>query len=452
MTEVIAQVVPGHPAGVLTGPNLAREMVAGQPAATVVAMTDEAMARSGPGAAAHRDVPGLHQSRRRRLRDGRRHQERPRHRGRHPPGPRARRLLVGRPHHPGPGRAGTARRGHGGRAHDHRRPGRRGRPGGHLHQLAEPEPDGGGAARPGPLPRRVLAEMRMVAEGVKSARPLLELAAAHGVEMPIGEQVADVLEGTTFAGRGHPRPHARARPSPSSTASQASTPEHRRRRRRSDGPRAGARLSARPWHVPTTRSPEAEEEDVLDLLVVDWLLVPGERATPRPRWPRSRAWTRAWPAASGAPSASPTSAPTSRSSPTSTSRPSCILRSMIDLGVADVDTSLQLARVIGSSMARIAEAEVSPAVRGMAIGSGPSDTVEAADRFAALADQLAPGHGPPARVRLAPPRPGGGAPGHAAAQPPATAAPFPSWPSASPTWSGSPCSASSSPRRSWPPW
>ena len=34
MTEVIAQVVPGHPAGVLTGPNLAREMAAGQPAAT----------------------------------------------------------------------------------------------------------------------------------------------------------------------------------------------------------------------------------------------------------------------------------------------------------------------------------------------------------------------------------------------------------------------------------
>jgi glycerol-3-phosphate dehydrogenase (NAD(P)+) len=41
----------------------------------------------------------------------------------------------------------------------------------------------------------VLGDMRMVAEGVKSARPLLELAAAHDVEMPIGQQVADVLEG-----------------------------------------------------------------------------------------------------------------------------------------------------------------------------------------------------------------------------------------------------------------
>ena len=42
----------------------------------------------------------------------------------------------------------------------------------------------------------VLGDMRMVAEGVKSARPLLELAAAQDVEMPIAQQVADVLEGT----------------------------------------------------------------------------------------------------------------------------------------------------------------------------------------------------------------------------------------------------------------
>jgi adenylate cyclase len=74
-----------------------------------------------------------------------------------------------------------------------------------------------------------------------------------------------------------------------------------------------------------------------------------------------------------------------------------ILRTMMDLGVADVETSLQFARVIGSSMARIAEAEVSPAVRGLAIagGTGSSDTVEAADRFAQLAD-----HSLPAMARL----------------------------------------------------
>ena len=41
MTEVIAEVAPGRPTGVLTGPNLAKEIVAGQPAASVVATTDD---------------------------------------------------------------------------------------------------------------------------------------------------------------------------------------------------------------------------------------------------------------------------------------------------------------------------------------------------------------------------------------------------------------------------
>jgi adenylate cyclase len=71
------------------------------------------------------------------------------------------------------------------------------------------------------------------------------------------------------------------------------------------------------------------------------------------------------------------------------------LQSMMELGVADVDTSLQFARVIGSSMARIAEAEVSPTVRLMGISPGSGDTVEAADRFAQLAD-----HSLPAMARL----------------------------------------------------
>lgn len=41
MTEIIQQVLPGHPVGVLTGPNLAREIMAGQAAASVIAMEDE---------------------------------------------------------------------------------------------------------------------------------------------------------------------------------------------------------------------------------------------------------------------------------------------------------------------------------------------------------------------------------------------------------------------------
>jgi len=44
MTEVIAEVAPGHDNGVLTGPNLAKEIMAGQPAASVVAMTDDDIA------------------------------------------------------------------------------------------------------------------------------------------------------------------------------------------------------------------------------------------------------------------------------------------------------------------------------------------------------------------------------------------------------------------------
>lgn len=39
----------------------------------------------------------------------------------------------------------------------------------------------------------VVAEMQMVAEGVKSTRAVLDLAQAHGVEMPIAEQVGAVL-------------------------------------------------------------------------------------------------------------------------------------------------------------------------------------------------------------------------------------------------------------------
>jgi len=49
MTEVTADVLPDHRPdriGVLTGPNLAKEIVAGQPAATVIAMEDEEAAKA----------------------------------------------------------------------------------------------------------------------------------------------------------------------------------------------------------------------------------------------------------------------------------------------------------------------------------------------------------------------------------------------------------------------
>jgi glycerol-3-phosphate dehydrogenase (NAD(P)+) len=46
MTEVISELLPGHPTGVLAGPNLAPEIMSGYAAAAVIAMTDEMVARS----------------------------------------------------------------------------------------------------------------------------------------------------------------------------------------------------------------------------------------------------------------------------------------------------------------------------------------------------------------------------------------------------------------------
>ena len=45
MTQIIGEELPGHPAGVLTGPNLAKEIMGGYAAATVIAMEDEVIVR-----------------------------------------------------------------------------------------------------------------------------------------------------------------------------------------------------------------------------------------------------------------------------------------------------------------------------------------------------------------------------------------------------------------------
>lgn len=44
MTEVIGEVLPGHPVAALTGPNLAKEILAGKAAATVLASSDHVLA------------------------------------------------------------------------------------------------------------------------------------------------------------------------------------------------------------------------------------------------------------------------------------------------------------------------------------------------------------------------------------------------------------------------
>jgi glycerol-3-phosphate dehydrogenase (NAD(P)+) len=54
MTEIVQEVLPGHPYGVLTGPNLAKEILAGDAAAAVVAMSDATVAQQLQGVFASR--------------------------------------------------------------------------------------------------------------------------------------------------------------------------------------------------------------------------------------------------------------------------------------------------------------------------------------------------------------------------------------------------------------
>lgn len=46
MSQLIEEVLPGHPVGILTGPNLAKEILAGHAAASVIAMDDDNVARA----------------------------------------------------------------------------------------------------------------------------------------------------------------------------------------------------------------------------------------------------------------------------------------------------------------------------------------------------------------------------------------------------------------------
>ncbi len=197
MTEIVAQEVPGRPAGVLSGPNLAREVAAGQPAATVVAMTDQAVAvrvqqllvtdtfriYTNP------DVVGCEVA-----------------------GVTKNVLAIAAGISAGLGMGDSSMA-----ALITRGLVELGRlvvaMGGDRSTVASLAGVGDLVATcTSPLSRnrtvgvqigqgRALAEvvgdMRMVAEGVKSARPLVDLAASHGVEMPIAEQVAAVVEGRT---------------------------------------------------------------------------------------------------------------------------------------------------------------------------------------------------------------------------------------------------------------
>jgi glycerol-3-phosphate dehydrogenase (NAD(P)+) len=200
MSEVVGEVLPGHPAGVLSGPNLAREVAEGQPAATVVALADEALAQlvqahlhcgtfrvyTGTDvvgceiAGASKNVMAIAAG----ICDGLGF------------GENTRAVLVTR---------GLAEQGRLGIA------------------LGGKTLTFGGLAGVGdllatctsPASRNrtvgfelgrgrsldeVLSGMHMVAEGVKTAGPLVDLARRAGVEMPIAEQVADLVAGKTSPG------------------------------------------------------------------------------------------------------------------------------------------------------------------------------------------------------------------------------------------------------------
>jgi glycerol-3-phosphate dehydrogenase (NAD(P)+) len=199
MTEVVSELLPGHTVGVLTGPNLAGEVAAGRPAASVIAMTDEEVAAelqrlfSGPSlrvytnpdvigcevAGALKNVMALAAG----MSDGM------------GLGDNTKAALMTR------GLAELARLGQA--------------LGGHTLTF-------GGLAGMGDLVATcmsrqsrnrhvgeelgrgrhiddIVAEMQMVAEGVKTSRAAVELGGRLGLELPIAEQVAAVVNGVTTA-------------------------------------------------------------------------------------------------------------------------------------------------------------------------------------------------------------------------------------------------------------
>lgn len=195
MSEVVAEVLPDVPAGVLTGPNLAREVAAGHPAACVVALPDEDLAcrvqnlvhtktfRAYTGtdvvgceiAGATKNVMAIAAG----ISDGL------------GLGDNTRAVLITR------GLAELGRLGVtlGGKVLTF---GGLAGVGDLVATCASPKSRNrtvGYALGEGQSLEEIVSGMHMVAEGVKSAGPLVGLARAAGVEMPIAEQVEAIVEG-----------------------------------------------------------------------------------------------------------------------------------------------------------------------------------------------------------------------------------------------------------------
>ena len=132
----------------------------------------------------------------------------------------------------------------------------------------------------------------------------------------------------------------------------------------------------------------AVEDDVLDLLVVDHLLVPtGHRLTQaevagRTDIPLDVA-KRFWRALGFLDVDEDEAAFTDMDIEAVQ-----LFQSLVALGIVDLDSAVQMARVIGSSMARIAEAETAPGTTPILMGTG--DSVLDADEFARQAEASIP--------------------------------------------------------------
>jgi glycerol-3-phosphate dehydrogenase (NAD(P)+) len=197
MSEVIRELLPSNPVGVLTGPNLAREIAEGQPAASVVALDDPSLAGLAQEAlhgstyrvytssdvigceiaGAVKNVIAVAAG----MSDGLGF------------GENTRAALITR------GVAELARVGialggqpltFGGLAGV----------GDLVATCTSPRSRNrsvGFAIGQGQTLADVVSGMHMVAEGVKTARPVVQLARDAGIEMPIAEQVLAIVEGTT---------------------------------------------------------------------------------------------------------------------------------------------------------------------------------------------------------------------------------------------------------------
>jgi glycerol-3-phosphate dehydrogenase (NAD(P)+) len=193
MSEVIHQVLPEHRAGVLTGPNLAREIMAGMAAAGVIAIDDERVARQLQGVFhsglfrvyTNRDVAGCELGGALKnviaiavgMGDGLE------------VGDNTRSAVITR------GLAEVTRLGvaMGGRAETFAGLAGMGDMIATCISRQSRNRHVGEQLGRGRKIQEIVEEMHMVAEGVKTTKVVLELAAQHGLDMPIAQEVYGVL-------------------------------------------------------------------------------------------------------------------------------------------------------------------------------------------------------------------------------------------------------------------